>query len=152
MNARVVAGLSVIALILGLGAGLLSRTGTAQELMLQNFAECEAAGYPIMESYPRQCAVPGGQTFVEDISVPEDEPLTTSGCLPAGCSAQLCVEAVEAPNIMTTCEMRPAYACYQKAVCERQATGRCGWTESEELRACITHASDTAHVDDGHTH
>lgn len=34
---------------------------------ITNFQECLEAGYPIMESYPRQCAVPGGETYVEEI-------------------------------------------------------------------------------------
>jgi hypothetical protein len=33
----------------------------------KSFAECVAAGYAVMESYPRQCRVPGGVTFTEDI-------------------------------------------------------------------------------------
>ncbi|MDD5711011.1 MAG: META domain-containing protein [Candidatus Colwellbacteria bacterium] len=33
---------------------------------ITNFEECEAAGYPVMESYPRQCRA-GDQTFVEVI-------------------------------------------------------------------------------------
>lgn len=32
-----------------------------------DFAECAAAGYPVMESYPRQCRMPDGRTFREDI-------------------------------------------------------------------------------------
>ncbi len=32
-----------------------------------NFAECVAAGNPVMESYPRQCNTPSGGHFVEDI-------------------------------------------------------------------------------------
>lgn len=34
---------------------------------IDSFIECAAAGYPIMESYPRQCAVPGGPSFTENI-------------------------------------------------------------------------------------
>ncbi|HLD71800.1 MAG TPA: Gmad2 immunoglobulin-like domain-containing protein, partial [Candidatus Peribacteraceae bacterium] len=34
---------------------------------IDSFEECAAAGYPIMESYPRQCRVPGGQTYTEVI-------------------------------------------------------------------------------------
>lgn len=37
---------------------------------IQSFAECEAAGYPVMESYPRQCRIPEGLTFVEELPVP----------------------------------------------------------------------------------
>ena len=33
---------------------------------INNFEECTAAGYPIMESYPQQCKI-NGQTFVQDI-------------------------------------------------------------------------------------
>jgi hypothetical protein len=33
-----------------------------------NFTECAAAGYPIMESYPRQCRTSDGRTFVEEVS------------------------------------------------------------------------------------
>jgi hypothetical protein len=33
---------------------------------ISSFEDCVAAGNPVMESYPRQCAA-GGQTFVEDI-------------------------------------------------------------------------------------
>ncbi len=32
-----------------------------------NFAECANAGYPVMESYPRQCRTTDGRTFSEDI-------------------------------------------------------------------------------------
>jgi len=34
---------------------------------LNSFDECIGAGYPILESYPRQCKTPDGKTFVEDI-------------------------------------------------------------------------------------
>ena len=33
---------------------------------ISSFEECVAAGYPVMESYPRQCAA-GGRTFVEQL-------------------------------------------------------------------------------------
>lgn len=32
---------------------------------ITNFEQCALAGYPVMESYPRQCTVPGGDFFVE---------------------------------------------------------------------------------------
>lgn len=35
---------------------------------INSFAECEAAGYPVMESHPRRCAVPGGPTFTEELA------------------------------------------------------------------------------------
>ncbi|MFH0874291.1 MAG: hypothetical protein V1846_05655 [Candidatus Komeilibacteria bacterium] len=36
---------------------------------ISNFEECKKAGYPIMETYPEQCRIPGGQTFVADINI-----------------------------------------------------------------------------------
>lgn len=41
---------------------------TPQESPINSFEEC-AELYPVMESFPRQCAVPGGETFVEPIEV-----------------------------------------------------------------------------------
>ena len=55
-------------------------------------------------------------------------------CRPTGCSGQICAEhAVE-----STCEWREEYACYRSATCERQPDGLCGWTQTPELRACLT--------------
>ncbi|MBU0476896.1 tryptophan-rich sensory protein [Patescibacteria group bacterium] len=34
---------------------------------INSFEECVSAGYPVLESYPRQCKIPGGATFAEDI-------------------------------------------------------------------------------------
>jgi len=34
---------------------------------IKNFFDCARAGYPVMESWPRQCRTPGGKTFTEDI-------------------------------------------------------------------------------------
>lgn len=53
--------LSVIALVLVACVG-----GPTPDIA--TFDECLMAGYPIMESYPRRCAVPGGPTFVEEIA------------------------------------------------------------------------------------
>lgn len=36
-------------------------------VVITNFKECAAAGYPVMESYPRQCRTADGAHFVEDI-------------------------------------------------------------------------------------
>jgi len=37
-----------------------------------SFEECIAAGYPALESWPRQCKTPDGRTFIEEIQL-EDE-------------------------------------------------------------------------------
>jgi hypothetical protein len=62
--------------------------------------------------------------------------VATGGCMVGGCSAQLCVEASEG-GVASTCEYAEHYACYQTARCERQTTGKCGWTETADLRQCL---------------
>lgn len=42
-------------------------------LKIQTFEECLINGYPVQESYPRQCLTPDGRAFVEII---ENEPVT----------------------------------------------------------------------------
>jgi hypothetical protein len=54
-------------------------------------------------------------------------------CFKTGCAGQVCADK----NVITTCEWRPEYECYQKATCERQADGNCGFTKTPELRACL---------------
>jgi hypothetical protein len=41
-----------------------------------SFTECEAAGYPVGESYPRQCWTPEGKHFVEEIE--PNEPVVSN--------------------------------------------------------------------------
>ncbi len=52
---------------------------------IATFEECAAAGYPIMESYPERCSVPGGATFTRVTTNAVPTPITVSGtytCLP----------------------------------------------------------------------
>lgn len=51
---------------------------TAQQAEPANFAECVAAGYPVMESYPRQCNTPHGGHFVEEIASSSPATYTTT--------------------------------------------------------------------------
>jgi hypothetical protein len=132
----------VVIIVLGAVALILYDTltrGDAAEASIKSFEECEAAGNPIMESYPRQCRTKDGRLFVEDITgqAPQQGNTVGSGCAIAGCSGQLCVEADEADDIITTCEFRPEYACYNNATCERQTDGGCGWIETPTLLACL---------------
>lgn len=54
-------------------------------------------------------------------------------CIKTGCSSQVCADH----NVISTCEWRPEYACYQKAACQRQKDGNCGFTKTPELTACL---------------
>ncbi len=38
-----------------------------KEKKANNFEECASAGYPVLESYPRQCKTPSGKMFFEII-------------------------------------------------------------------------------------
>ena len=57
-------------------------------------------------------------------------------CQRAGCSGQLCVES-DLKDTVTTCEWKEEYACYQKAKCEKQPDGKCGFTKDDEFNKCI---------------
>lgn len=63
-------GMAVV-ILLGTGLALLKilDKSTAQTKIINSFEECMKAGYPILESFPRQCRTPDGRTFVsqEDI-------------------------------------------------------------------------------------
>ena len=127
---------------------------------ITSFEECAAAGYPIMESYPRQCRTPEMVNFVEDISpvsstttsptLPAPQASSTSpstgvvrgDCVLSGCSSQLCVNPGK--EMVTTCEFRAEYACYTSARCERQSSGVCGWTPTAQLRACLSNPLPTS--------
>jgi hypothetical protein len=64
---------------------------------------------------------------------------SSGACVVGGCSSQLCTEA-SAGGVISTCEWREAYACYRTASCARQSTGKCGWTPTPELNACLQNA------------
>src|SRR3990172_12453771 len=79
-----------------------------------------------------------------DFGLGKKAPQSRGGCVPAGCSGQLCVDASEADGIVTTCEYSASYACYNAAVCEKQAGGECGWTMTEELQSCLQESESKA--------
>lgn len=64
----------------------------------------------------------------------------TGACKRGGCSGELCGEPDD--ELVSGCEFRPEYACYQKATCERQPSSKCGFTPSAELAACLANAAD----------
>lgn len=147
--------LAGVAVVLGLIALLILSFFNVRQpatATIASFDECAAAGYPIMESFPEQCAVPGGPSFTnprQQVDTSNDGTtgdITFNGCAVAGCSGQLCVSADEAANIVTTCEYRAEYACYKEAHCGPQADGKCGWSQTPELQRCLANppAIDTS--------
>lgn len=65
---------------------------------------------------------------------------TLGACFVGGCSSQLCSDR---EGMVSTCEWREEYACYQTATCERQASGQCGWTQTAALTQCLGGAGPT---------
>ncbi|MFH1867242.1 MAG: Gmad2 immunoglobulin-like domain-containing protein [Patescibacteria group bacterium] len=59
-------------------------------------------------------------------------------CIITGCSNQVCAEE----EVITTCEFKPEYVCYSKAICERQGNGECGWIETDDLAVCLEEFTD----------
>ena len=56
-----------------------------------------------------------------------------AACVVSGCNSEICAdEALSSP-----CVVLPEHACYQNAICERQATGECSWTQTPELTMCL---------------
>jgi hypothetical protein len=75
--------------------------GTACMKVLRSFEECVAAGYPVMESYPRQCRVPGGLAFVETVPAA----ITAESCQTAGghwneCSSRCRLDSSGKPDVV----------------------------------------------------
>ncbi len=54
-------------------------------------------------------------------------------CIKTGCSGEICADE----TMMSTCDYRPEYECYKKAICERQKNGKCGFTKTPELTSCL---------------
>lgn len=77
------------------------------------------------------CKLDGGYPDAGGTCVPEST--KTGLCKPTGCSGQICSDQ----DMVSTCEYKEEYACYKNATCERQADGKCGWTETVDLKACL---------------
>ncbi len=65
--------------------------------------------------------------------------IVLDGCVLTGCGGEICAEAEN--DRVSTCVVRPEQTCYrQSGVCRKQADGKCGWTQTAELTACIEKA------------
>lgn len=80
---------------------------------INSYEDCVNAGFPIMESYPEQCATPDGRSFTRvldafcgwstNATCTSDDECTTGGC-----SSQVCQGVSEEP-VVTTCEYLECY-------------------------------------------
>lgn len=120
---------------------LLVRIRSAMGVSTNEFTEgtritTEAEEVTLVSVEPENIA--GRITSDEDyrfvFKVQKRKDVTTGQCYVGGCSAQICSED---PQAISTCEYRAEYGCYKGATCERQSSGKCGWTETSELKACL---------------
>jgi hypothetical protein len=93
--------------------------------------------------YPKQDVTISEKDYVVTLDVSKVvEPVVTQPvagkCYVGGCSSEICSDR---PDAVSNCMYRPDFACYQKAKCERQTDGKCGWTQTKELKVCLQTAT-----------
>lgn len=81
MTVRTFFTVLILLIVAGVGiAGVYMITREEEVVILPevlSFEDCEAAGYPVMESYPRQCMTPDGRNFAEEPTQEEQTALIT---------------------------------------------------------------------------
>lgn len=77
MKKIVSAILLIVVVLIGIGYYIFREKFAIPKSEINSFEECAAAGYTVMESYPRQCRTPEGVTFVEKI--PDNVPVIIPG-------------------------------------------------------------------------
>ena len=67
------------------------------------------------------------------------KPNTTSQdeCRIDGCSQEICLGKDDQP-IVSECLWKEEYGCYKTAKCEVQGGGKCGWSQTDELKSCLS--------------
>ena len=114
----------------------LEAAGLGDNTSVANAAMTGPAGV-IVAGHDSPVKGPGGRSFelkATQVYVRnKSESSSLKPCFKTGCSSQICADH----NVVSTCEFRPEYECYQKATCERQSNGNCGFTKTPELTACL---------------
>lgn len=103
-----------------------------------NQAEVSQPEPPADTDEPADVVEPAHDEPAVPAEPPAEPTKPTKACVATGCSSTVCVE--EGNEVMTTCIYKPEFECYKSATCERQASGECGWTQTDELRACLEQA------------
>lgn len=66
-----VIGLVIVLLLIAWGIELIGSPADVEAI--NSFEECAEAGYPIMESFPEQCATADGRVFTRELTEQEKE-------------------------------------------------------------------------------
>ncbi len=70
------------------------------------------------------------------------KPVQKNGCVVGGCFGQVCAEKNSSSLVSDKCNLAlpaPSVACYKNATCERQSNNQCGWTQTSELKSCLSY-------------
>lgn len=114
----------------------LKRTLPVLCLTVLLLAACDQTGVPPGGEYSTSSS--DGFMWASSYSSSEERYVET-GCMVGGCSSEICSDEGGEPAV-SPCIFQPEFACYRTARCEKQTNGSCGWTQTEELRACIENA------------
>ncbi len=96
--------LSVFLFFVGVVVALLTKNN--QVINVTSFEECVEAGFPVMESHPRQCRA-NGELFVEEIPEVTPSPISTSPTpelIACTLDALICPDGTAVGRIPPTCE------------------------------------------------
>ena len=69
-------------------------------------------------------------------STAEYECTTDSDCSTGGCSGEICAGASEAEGVITACEFKEEYACFDLTSCGC-VQNKCAWKENTDYLECI---------------
>ncbi len=64
-------------------------------------------------------------------------PRPAGNCIVSGCNGELCIDENFGKGA-STCVWQEKYQCYKSAKCERQSGGKCDWTQTTELKSCLS--------------
>ena len=59
-----------------------------------------------------------------------------TNCRISGCNGEICADE-SLGDVSSICLYQEKYVCFKQTTCERQADGKCGWTQNQEYMACL---------------
>lgn len=86
-----------------------------------------------------QPTIPPAEEDPDPVVTPTPTPVEPE-CVIMGCNREVCTSSDK--PVFTACVVLPEHACYQQhGVCEKQVTGECGWSQTDQLNSCLENAS-----------
>lgn len=133
LNARTITNIAGVDFeSLGVSDELISKANTA---MMQPLGLIVTGNHAVVTGPGGKAETLKATQFYLFVDPSEQSP--TAGmnpCIKTGCSGELCTDQ----NMASPCIYRPEFACYHNATCARQDDGKCGFTKTPELTACLS--------------